>query len=308
MEEALRNHLISDVALIEEIARYILDQKGKRIRPAFLIGVYKSFVTDKPLPKEGIDMACVLEMVHTASLLHDDVIDHADLRRNKKTAHTVWGNEAAVLVGDYLVALAFLILCRVADKDSIELVTRSSLNITKGEVMQLTQKYDSVAEKDYLQIIRWKTASLIAVAFVLGGKLAGLETKTQDLYSVGEDLGMAYQIVDDVFDYDPALQETGKKRGIDLQERKITLPLSHLFAVASAAEQDQLSTILAKPTIEESDFLQVQKMMVAKKSLEYSLDKAKFYLAEAERKLQALTPAEPKLLSLLMRFVVLRQS
>ena len=247
--------------------------------------------------------------MHTATLLHDDVVDEADTRRAKKAARKVWGNAASVMVGDYLLATAFRSLTLLGNLEVLDTISQTTSQMAKGEILQLIRRYDSATEADYLAIIIHKTACLFAAAAKIGGALSGAEAPVQDaLYNYGNDLGIAFQIVDDALDYVEDREKVGKPLGIDLKEKKITLPLSRLLEIASAEEQKRLRKMLAKETIVDDDVHEVMALMKTHRVLPYTLKEAEKYAKRAQTHLEGLSPCpERDILAQIAKLVVERE-
>jgi len=219
----IRRRLSSEVALINELSNYIIAGGGKRLRPLVLL------LAARALGYTGIDhikLAAVVEFIHTATLLHDDVVDGSELRRGRKTANYLWGNEASVLVGDFLYSRSFQMMVEVQNQRVMEILANATNVIAEGEVMQLLHCHDpETCEESYLDVIRCKTAKLFEAAGALGAVLAGRPEHEVALGEYGLHLGIAFQLIDDVLDYRASAAEMGKNVGDDLEEGKPTLPL-----------------------------------------------------------------------------------
>lgn len=226
MDELIGARLHSQVALINQVGQYIINGGGKRLRPKILL---LSALACGYRGAQHIDLAAVVEFIHTATLLHDDVVDGSQLRRGRETANTLWGNEASVLVGDFLYSRAFEMMVAVGDKRVMEIMARTTNTIAEGEVMQLLHCHDSTTtEERYLNVIHCKTAKLFEAAAQLGAVIAQRPlAEEQALAEYGMRLGTAFQLIDDVLDYSAATEEMGKNVGDDLAEGKPTLPLIH---------------------------------------------------------------------------------
>ena len=220
----IRDRLRSDVALIGELGTYLIAGGGKRLRPMVLLLVVRAlgYTGSDHLP-----LAAVVEFIHTATLLHDDVVDSSELRRGRKTANHLWGNEASVLVGDFLYSRSFQMMVEVRSLRVMEILANATNTIAEGEVMQLVHCHDpDTSEARYREVIRCKTAKLFEAAAELGAVLAGSGTeREQAMARYGLHLGTAFQIIDDVLDYCASTEEMGKNVGDDLEEGKPTLPL-----------------------------------------------------------------------------------
>ena len=226
--------LKSDVVLINQISSYIIASGGKRLRPTLVLlsaGAY-GYVGD-----DHIDLAAIIEFIHTATLLHDDVVDSSEMRRGQETANVVWGNEASVLVGDFLYSRAFQLMVGVGSMRALEIFANTTNVIAEGEVLQLLNINEpDTTEEQYLEVIRSKTAKLFEAAARMGPMLCGLDRAGEAaMASYGAHLGTAFQLVDDVLDYRGAADEIGKNLGDDLAEGKPTLPL--IYAMRNGNEQ-----------------------------------------------------------------------
>lgn len=280
IEKAIIRNIQSDIPLLTDVAEYILRSGGKRLRPALVLFSAKLFGYSG---EKTIQAAQVVEYLHTATLLHDDVVDKADTRRSLKAARTIWGNEASVLVGDYLFSQVFYMLTQLKDLQVLELMSQTTTLMAKGELLQLTRPYNDVDQDIYLEIIINKTACLFAAAVKMGAVFAqATEVAQQKLYDYGMAIGIAFQIVDDTLDYSPEHDKTGKKVGIDLQERKITLPLIHLLENASDRDRTNVEQILAETVITDQHIAEVVDMMRYYQSTKYSVEMARHYSQEAQ--------------------------
>ena len=235
VDETIRDRLRSDVVLINQLSSYIVAGGGKRLRPRLvLMAAGAAGYTGSA----HVVVAAIVEFVHTATLLHDDVVDSSSMRRGQETANTVWGNEAAVLVGDFLYSRAFEMMVEVDSMRVMEILAHTTNTIAEGEVMQLLYVHDpNTTEQRYLEVIRNKTAKLFEAAARLGGVLAGVDqVQEQALASYGLHLGEAFQLIDDVLDYSATAEDMGKNVGDDLSEGKPTLPLILAMQRANAVD------------------------------------------------------------------------
>ena len=228
VDEVIRTRLHSDVALIRQVADYIVQSGGKRLRPALVL------FTAGAMGYKGThhhELAAVVEFIHTASLLHDDVVDESDLRRGNRTANAIYGNAAAVFVGDFMYSRAFQMMVGVDSMHVMRMLADATNVIAEGEVLQLLNCHNAdVVIDDYLRVIRYKTAKLFEAAARLGGIVAGADPETETrLAAFGMHLGTAFQLIDDVLDYSADEADTGKHLGDDLAEGKPTLPLIHVM-------------------------------------------------------------------------------
>ena len=228
VDAVIRNRLYSDVVLIRQVAEYIIHSGGKRLRPALVL------FTAGAMGYKGTqhhELAAVVEFIHTATLLHDDVVDESDLRRGNKTANAMFGNAASVLVGDFLYSRAFQMMAGVDNMRVMRVLADATNVIAEGEVLQLLNCHNAdVVIDDYLRVIRYKTAKLFEAASRLGGILGGADEELENrLAAFGMHLGTAFQLIDDVLDYSAEEADTGKHLGDDLAEGKPTLPLIHVM-------------------------------------------------------------------------------
>jgi octaprenyl-diphosphate synthase len=226
VDSFIRSSLHSDVVLINQVANYIVSGGGKRLRPMLLI------LSARACGYQGEDhipLAAIIEFIHTATLLHDDVVDESDTRRGKQTAHAVWGNAASVLVGDFLYSRSFQMMVGIDSMRVMQIMADATNTIAEGEVLQLLNLGDpEISEENYYRVIENKTAKLFEAACRLGAVLAGTsEAVEKGLSHFGNKLGLAFQIADDVLDYDGDGAAMGKNTGDDLAEGKPTLPLIH---------------------------------------------------------------------------------
>ncbi len=228
LDGVIRDRLYSDVALIRQVAEYIIGSGGKRMRPAMVLFAAGAAGYQGT---RHLELAAVIEFIHTATLLHDDVVDESDLRRGNKTANAMFGNAASVLVGDFLYTRAFQMMVGVESMRVMEVLADATNIIAEGEVLQLLNCHNADVEvDDYLRVIRFKTAKLFEAATRLGGILAGVSPEVEEgLAAFGMHIGTAFQLIDDVLDYSGEEADTGKHIGDDLAEGKPTLPLIHVM-------------------------------------------------------------------------------
>jgi len=237
VDEVIRLRLSSDVALINQISHYIVSAGGKRIRPRLVLLFAEALGFTGA---ERFEMAATVEFIHTATLLHDDVVDESSLRRGRQTANALFGNAASVLVGDFLYSRAFQMMVGVNRMRVLEVLADATNVIAEGEVLQLMNMHDAdLAVDDYLLVIRYKTAKLFEASARLGAVLAGAPREVEEACAdYGRSLGTAFQLVDDLLDYEGDTHALGKNVGDDLREGKPTLPL--LVAMARSTEDERL--------------------------------------------------------------------
>jgi len=223
VDQLIRESLDSNVVLIRQIAEYIIGSGGKRLRPMLVVLAARACGYQGP---HHITLAAIIEFIHTATLLHDDVVDESDLRRGQESAHAVWGNAASVLVGDFLYSRSFQMMVKIDSMRVMEVLSHATNTIAEGEVEQLLNMHDpEVSEASYFSVIEKKTAKLFEAACQLGAVLAGRLDLEEQLATFGRELGAAFQVADDVLDYTADADTLGKNIGDDLAEGKPTLPL-----------------------------------------------------------------------------------
>jgi octaprenyl-diphosphate synthase len=247
VNQVIRTRLHSDVPLVKQIAEYIISAGGKRIRPVLVLLVASACGYRGNSHHE---LAAVVEFIHTATLLHDDVVDESSLRRGRKTANALFGNAASVLVGDFLYSRAFQMMLSLSDMRVMEIIAEATNVIAEGEVLQLLNMHNAeVTEEQYLQVIRSKTAKLFEAAAQLGALVAGApEAEIEAAAEYGRSIGTAFQLIDDVLDYSGNAADIGKNVGDDLREGKPTLPLIYLMRHGSDAQRE-----LVRSCIENGD-------------------------------------------------------
>jgi octaprenyl-diphosphate synthase len=235
VDNVIRQRLRSDVVLVNQLGHYIVNSGGKRLRPILLLLASRAFGYTG---YHHIPLAAVVEFIHTATLLHDDVVDASELRRGRNTANAVWGNEASVLVGDFLYSRAFQMMVEVGSMRVMEILANATNVIAEGEVMQLMNCHEpNTTEETYLEVIRCKTAKLFEAAAQLGAVLGGRpEEEIEAMGRYGMHLGTAFQLVDDALDYSASADVIGKNIGDDLAEGKPTLPLIYVMRNGSPSE------------------------------------------------------------------------
>jgi octaprenyl-diphosphate synthase len=285
VDEVIRKRLDSGVALVRTIADYIIASGGKRLRPALLLLAANATGAKGPVRHE---LATVIEFIHTATLLHDDVVDDSSLRRGRRTANAQFGNAPSVLVGDFLYSRAFQMMVSVGNLRVMQVLSDATNVIAEGEVLQLLNVRDpDTDEESYLRVIRYKTAKLFEAATQVGAILGDAPAPLERaLAEFGMHLGTAFQVIDDVLDYSGDLAETGKNLGDDLAEGKPTLPLIRAMQVGSAEERS-----LVRRAIEEggkADLAAVVATINRTGALDYARDCARREAAVATARLGAL--------------------
>ncbi|MBI1371558.1 MAG: polyprenyl synthetase family protein [Phycisphaera sp.] len=275
VETRFAAELVSDLAAVNDLARHLEKYRGKMLRPTLVAVAGIAVNPANPLTDEHRTIATVVEMVHMATLVHDDVLDEQDVRRKGATINRLAGNETAVMLGDYLISHAYH-LCSSLDNQCIaRMIAHTTNTVCEGEVLQLSNRNNwSLDEQTYFEIIRRKTASLCGVSCRLGAMLAGADKAVcERLYDYGEQLGVAFQIVDDVLDLtgDPIV--VGKSLGKDLEKGKLTLPLIHRLETAAPAERQQLLDCLRTPG--DVQFDRIVQMLNESDALDYSSKRAR---------------------------------
>jgi len=284
----IQTSLHSEVVLINQISHYIINSGGKRLRPVLVL-LSANALNYSSAKEEAIKLAAIVEFIHTATLLHDDVVDESELRRGKSTANDLWGNAASVLVGDFLYSRAFEMMVSIDKMRIMEIMSHSTNTIAEGEVLQLLNCNDaSTSEESYLEVIHCKTAKLFESAAQLGAVINNVSKEVEDSFAkFGMHLGTAFQLIDDVLDYSASSEEMGKNVGDDLAEGKPTLPLIYAMQHASA-EQSQM----IREAIEQGGLDKIEEITLTIKesgALDYTRNIAR---QEADLAIQALANIE----------------
>jgi octaprenyl-diphosphate synthase len=291
VERALASHLKSPVPLIPVVGRHITLSGGKRIRPAVLL------LCADACGYRGARrtvMAVVTEYMHTATLLHDDVVDLGTVRRGKPSANLLFGNSVTILVGDFLFARASQLMTADGDIDVLGIYARTLVSLTEGEVLQLMKARDAgITERQYLTVVYCKTASLIAAASETGAVLAGADPETRTaMYGFGKSIGMAFQLADDILDYTGTEKELGKRPFQDLREGKVTLPLLHALRAADRPDREKARRILAKKGPGSRDVAFLAGLVARHEGIDYTASRARAFIRQAKRFLDRV-PASP---------------
>ena len=254
VEEKIKSKLESDVNLVQKMTTYHLETGGKRLRALLTLGSAKLCGYTKGA--RDINLAACVELIHSATLMHDDVIDNGSIRRGKETLNKIWDNHPSVLVGDYLLSRCFEMMVDDGNIEVLKLLSSTSSKIAQGEILQLQHKGEvDMLEETYLRIISAKTAELFAAATKVGAILSDMKTKEKEaLEFYGRNLGLTFQIADDTLDYNSELKLFGKKIGKDFYEGKITLPIILLYQKGNSLEKENLKKIFSKKTRDENDF------------------------------------------------------
>lgn len=306
MEDGFRESLNSNVYLVSKVGEYILKSGGKRFRPMVLMLCSKlcGYTGDRHIPLAG-----VVEFIHTATLLHDDVVDNANLRRGSASANTVWGDGASILVGDYLFSKAFSLTVRYGDMSVLQVLSDTTTRMAEGEVLQLLKHSDAATtEEEYLDVVTNKTAVLISAAARIGGILSGSSEQEKDaLAGYGMGLGIAYQLMDDCLDYVSTDADLGKSVGNDLREGKVTMPLIHAVSRATDAERKVITEAVEGDELSPGQLEEVMSIIGRHGGIEYTMERARAYIDGAKRSIGGFNDSvERSALNSLADFVIER--
>ncbi len=266
----------SHVELIPELAGHLINSGGKRIRPMLTVAAARMCGYSG---LHHLKLAMSVEFMHTATLLHDDVVDESDMRRGKEAARVIWGNQASVLVGDYLLGQAFKTMVETGSLDCLRILSDAACTIAEGEVLQLSVSQDTATTEDsYLKVVGAKTAALFQAAAKVGGVIANRPRKEQEaLESYGRNLGIAFQLVDDALDYSGKQADLGKSIGDDFRERKITLPVVLAFRRGEEKERSFWRRVMEKGDQTDDDLQYATKLMDRHGALSDTIERARHY-------------------------------
>ena len=293
-EEKIKSKLASDVELVQKMTVYHIETGGKRLRALLTLGAAKLCGYSKG--SRDINLAACVELIHSATLMHDDVIDEGTVRRGKATLNKVWDNQSSVLIGDYLLSRCFEMMVEDGNLEVLNLLSSTSSKIAQGEVLQLQHKGEvDMLEETYLKIISAKTAELFAAATKVGAILSNVDLKEKKaLEFYGRNLGLTFQIADDTLDYNSELKLFGKKIGQDFFEGKITLPIILLFQKLNALEKKFLQEIFNKELRIEEDFYKIISLIKKYKIIEECYQKAQHYINLASNSLTVFKDSKEK--------------
>jgi octaprenyl-diphosphate synthase len=304
VEAEIRRQLDSPVALIHEMGGYIAGAGGKRLRPMLLLLAARLAGYRGP---RSVRLACVVELLHTATLIHDDVVDRAPLRRGRPSANAQWGDDASILVGDHLYSKSFAMLVHDNDRGVMETLARATVSMTEAEVLQLECKRNGVTtEEDYVRIITQKTASFISACCRIGALLGGIATAQVDaLTRYGLDIGVAFQISDDSLDFIADQERFGKAIGSDLREGKLTLPLIAMLQRAPRGDVERARGLLQRRALGADDLAEIRRLVLEHDGVDYARERASSYAQAAKGDLAAFEASEEReILTLIADFVV----
>lgn len=267
IDQLIAGHLNSDIDLIKSLSSHIVDSGGKRLRPMLtLLSAHCFDYTGK----QHIELATLVEFIHTATLLHDDVVDSSELRRGSQTANAIWGNEASVLVGDFLFSRSFQMMVAIENFHILKVLSNATNAITEGEVIQLMNRHNAnPSEADYMAVIHAKTAILFGAATQVGAIISQQPTVVeQAMLDFGTHLGMAFQLIDDALDFQGNAEQMGKNVGDDLAEGKATLPLIHALSKASPEQQHLIQHAITEGDL--SHLEDIQNIIKTTGAIEYT--------------------------------------
>lgn len=289
VNQLIHTSLRSDVALINQLGHYIINSGGKRLRPMLVLLAARACGYGG---SQHIDLAAIIEFIHTATLLHDDVVDASDMRRGRETANNIWGNEASVLVGDFLYSRAFEMMVAVQSMRVMDIMSHATKTIAEGEVMQLLNCHDpDTTEQRYLDVIYCKTAKLFEAGVQLGAVLAGRSPiEEQAMAAYGKHLGTAFQLIDDVLDYSAEADQLGKNLGDDLAEGKPTLPLIHAMANGTPEQAQVVREAIEKGGLDRIG--EVTEAVESTGAIAYTAQLAREEAGKAQLALTAIAPSQ----------------
>lgn len=284
VDREIEDSLISPVSLISQITRHIIHAGGKRIRPLLTIAFSRLFDCDN---QATIKLAAAVEFIHTATLLHDDVVDDSHLRRGKLTARDLWGNQASVLVGDFLFSRSFQLMVQTHNPAVLDVLARASVQIAQGEVLQLANSHDlSITQDIAFDIIKAKTAELFAAACQVGIMVAKQsEEITENARLYGEYLGMIFQITDDILDYNGDIRQAGKAMGTDFKEGKVTLPVIFAYDMCNDIEKEFFRRTLIEKDQGPDDFENARRLIIKYDGFDMAMECAQEFAHKAQNAL-----------------------
>ena len=294
VEEKIKTKLNSDVGLVQKMTNYHIQTGGKRLRALLTLGSAK--LCNYLKGGRDINLAACVELIHTATLMHDDVIDVSSVRRGKKTINSIWGNQSSILVGDYLLSRCFEMMVEDGNLEVLKLLSSTSSKIAQGEILQLQHKGDiDMLEETYLKIISTKTAVLFSASTKVGAILANKKNNEKDaLEFYGKNLGLTFQIADDILDYNSELKLFGKKIGNDFYEGKITLPIILLSQQINNIEKQSLKDIFKKNKRSENDLKFTLDLILKYKIIKQCYKKAEHFISLASSSLSIFPDSEEK--------------
>jgi octaprenyl-diphosphate synthase len=296
VEEKIKSKLTSDVELVQKMTNYHIQTGGKRLRALLTLGSAKLCGYSKG--GRDINLAACVELIHSATLMHDDVIDLGDIRRGERTPNSIWGNQSSILIGDYLLSRCFEIMVEDGNLEILKLLSSTSAQIAQGEVLQLQHKGEvDMLEETYLKIISSKTAALFAAATKVGAILSNTENREKNaLDFYGKNIGLTFQIADDTLDYNSELKIFGKKIGKDFFEGKITLPIILLFQKINSLEKQKLDSFFKQDSRSESDLSFTLGLIKKYNIINECYKKADYFINLASNSLSIFKECEEKII------------
>ena len=294
IDERIKEKLSSKVNLVDQMTKYQLKTGGKRLRALLTLAAARLCGYRKG--GRDINLSACVELIHAATLMHDDVIDNGEIRRGKKTINKIWGNQSSILVGDYLLSRCFEMMVEDGDLEVLKLLSSTSAEISQGEVLQLQHNKEvDLLEETYLKIISWKTASLFSAATKTGAIISNTENKIKEaLESFGKNLGLTFQIADDTLDYNSELKLFGKEIGNDFYEGKITLPIIILFQKIKDEEKDYIRKIFNKKVRTSNDLNTVLELIKKYNIIKDCYNKAEYFINIASNSLNIFKQSREK--------------
>lgn len=291
VNKLIAGRLETDILLIDKLSQHIIHSGGKRVRPLVLLLCAAALGYEG---NEHISLAAIVEFIHTATLLHDDVVDASDKRRGLESANAIWGNEASVLVGDFLFSRSFQLMAELGSLRIMSILSEASNTIAKGEVLQLMNQHDpNTSEENYYQVIKAKTAKLFSAAAQLSAVVAKASPAVENaMENYGLHLGMAFQIVDDILDYEGDAESLGKNIGDDLSEGKPTLPLIYALQKGNDLQKAAIQRAILQGSLEELPL--IREAIAASKAVNYSYDAAQRHVADAKKALEVIPDSQYK--------------
>lgn len=286
IEAAIKENYKSDIPLIPGISSYLMDGGGKRIRPLLLL--ISTQLCGRKIDDRVIKHGVVAEYIHTATLLHDDVVDETTVRRGHETVNSKWGSDASILVGDFLISRGILLLTEDCDPRIIRCVSEATKILVEGGILEYTKARElDVTEEHCLNVIYRKTSSIMSMCCQMGALLSNAtEEQEKALVSFSDDFGMAFQLVDDAMDYDADEAVLGKPPGTDFKEGHVTLPLLHLFQNGDERLRSQIAGFVKNDHLSQKELDYIVERMREEKSLEYTLDLARVYMDRGRKTLE----------------------
>ncbi len=294
VDQHLKDLLDSDNPLLSQIGNYICSSGGKRLRAVLLL--LSAQLTGYQGPKDrAIHLSGIIEFIHAATLLHDDVIDNAHIRRGNPSANSKWGNQLPILVGDYLYAKSFYLLVEDNNTDIMKTVSGATATVTDGEIIQLQKNKDfSITEDEYIEIIAKKTSCLMAAGCKIGAILGEVTAeKKEALHQYGVEVGIAFQLIDDILDYTAQEKTLGKPVKNDLKEGNCTLPLIRLLQIASSEEKEKINRV-TQTDLSEDTLLWISGLIQKYHTDEYTFQRASWYVQQAKQRLDIFNPSESR--------------